>query len=76
MAGEDAIEIEGIVTERLAAGLFHLRLPNGHTILAHTPLRLLEQVQGLEPGDRLTVEMTPFDMSKGRVKNGTKKNLI
>lgn len=76
MAGEDAIEIEGIVTERLAAGLFHLRLPNGHTILAHTPLRLLEQVQGLEPGDWLTVEMTPFDMSKGRVKSGTKKNLI
>ncbi len=73
MAGEDAIEIEGIVTERLAAGLFHLRLPNGHTILAHTPLRLLEQVQGLEPGDRLTVEMTPFDMSKGRVKSGRKQ---
>lgn len=73
MAGEDAIEIEGIVTERLAAGLFHLRLPNGHTILAHTPMRLLEQVQGLEPGDRLTVEMTPFDMSKGRVKSGRKQ---
>jgi translation initiation factor IF-1 len=73
VAGEDAIEIEGIVTERLAAGLFHLRLPNGHTILAHTPMRLLEQVQGLEPGDRLTVEMTPFDMSKGRVKSGRKQ---
>lgn len=68
MAGEDAIEIEGIVTERLAAGLFRLRLPNGHTILAHTPLRLHEQVSAAKPGDRLTVEMTPFDMSKGRVK--------
>ncbi len=69
MAGEDAIEIEGIVTERLAAGLFHLKLPNGHTILAHTPLRLLEQVKEAVVGDRMTVEMTPFDMSKGRVKS-------
>ncbi len=69
MAGEDAIEIEGIVTERLAAGLFHLKLPNGHTILAHTPLRLLEQVKEAVAGDRMTVEMTPFDMSKGRVKS-------
>jgi translation initiation factor IF-1 len=75
VAGEDAIEIEGIVTERLAAGLFHLRLPNGHTILAHTPMRLLEQVQEAGPGDRLTVEMTPFDMSKGRVKS-LNRNLI
>ncbi|HEY1172695.1 MAG TPA: translation initiation factor IF-1 [Verrucomicrobiae bacterium] len=57
------------MTERLAAGLFHLKLPNGHTILAHTPRRLLEQVQEAGPGDRLTVEMTPFDMSKGRVKS-------
>jgi translation initiation factor IF-1 len=69
VAGEDAIEIEGIVTERLAAGLFHLKLPNGHTILAHTPLRLLEQVREAVVGDRMTVEMTPFDMSKGRVKS-------
>jgi len=69
VAGEDAIEIEGIVTERLAAGLFHLKLPNGHTILAHTPLRLLEQVKEAVVGDRMTVEMTPFDMSKGRVKS-------
>jgi translation initiation factor IF-1 len=70
VAGEDAIEIEGIVTERMADGLFRLELPNGHNILAHTPLRLREQVSGFGAGDRLTVEMTPFDMSKGRVKSG------
>ena len=75
MAGADAIEIEGIVTERMADGLFRLELPNGHNILAHTPRHLLEQVGGIAAGDRLTVEMTPFDMSKGRVKSG-KKNLI
>jgi translation initiation factor IF-1 len=72
VAGEDAIEIEGIVTERMADGLFRLELPNGHNILAHTPKRLLEQVRECGTGDRLTVEMTPFDMSKGRVKSGRK----
>lgn len=71
MAGEDAIEVEGIVRERMAAGLFRLELPNGHKILAHTPRRVLDEVLAVQPGDRLRVEMSPFDMSKGRVKSKT-----
>lgn len=68
MAREDAIEVEGVVIERMGGGLFRLELPNGHRILAHTPLHMREAVDRKLPGDRLPVVMTPFDMSKGRVK--------
>ncbi|HXG47702.1 MAG TPA: translation initiation factor IF-1 [Methylomirabilota bacterium] len=56
-------------------GLFDLRLPNGHAILAHGSARQRAGLAAVTVGDRLTVEMTPFDMSRGRVV-GTNKTAL
>ena len=62
MSKEDVIEIEGTVVEALPSAQFKVELPNGHQILAHISgkLRML-------PGDKVTVEMSPYDLTKGRI---------
>ena len=67
MPSEDAIRIEGTIVEVLRSGLFRAELANGHRLLAHSALRDKEKVAGLAKGDRVRLEMTPFDMSKGRI---------
>lgn len=65
MPREDAIEVEGTVTEALPPRIYRVELPNGHRILAHLSGEMRLSFTRLEPGDRVRVEMSPYDLSKG-----------
>ncbi len=67
MSKEDVIEIEGIVTEALPNAMFQVELANGHQILAHVSGKLRINYIRIVPGDKVTVEMSPYDLSKGRI---------
>jgi translation initiation factor IF-1 len=66
--GEDVFAVEGTVRARLQAGLYRVELPNGHSLLVYATRRRRESGLKIEPGDRVTVELSPFDLSKGRLK--------
>ena len=65
MAREEAIFVEGRVVEILPNTIFRVELPNGHRILAHTSGRVRLNFIRLSLGDKVTVEMSPYDLSKG-----------
>ncbi len=67
LSKQDMIEIEGTVTEALPNAMFQVELPNGHKILAHISGRLRMNFIRILPGDKVTVEMSPYDLSKGRI---------
>ena len=67
MPKEDFIEFDGIITELLPEGRFRVTLENEHVILAHTAGRMRKNRIRSLVGDRVTVEMTPYDLSKGRI---------
>jgi translation initiation factor IF-1 len=67
VAREDAIIIEGLVSDALGNNLFRVQLANGHAVLSHSARRDRETAGNLKPGDRVTLEMSPFDMSVGRI---------
>ena len=68
MAKKDGvIEIEGVVTEALPNAMFRVKLDNDHTILAHTSGKMRKNRIRVLAGDRVTVEMTPYDLTKGRI---------
>ena len=67
MSKEDVIEIEGTVLEALPNAMFQVELANGHKILAHTSGELRMNYIRILPGDKVTVEMSPYDLSKGRI---------
>ncbi|MCD7730351.1 MAG: translation initiation factor IF-1 [Oscillospiraceae bacterium] len=67
MSKEDVIEIEGTVTEALPNAMFNVELANGHQILAHVSGKLRMNYIRIVPGDKVTVEMSPYDLSKGRI---------
>ena len=67
MSKEDVIEIEGTVTEALPNATFQVELANGHKILAHVSGKLRMNYIRIVPGDKVTVEMSPYDLSKGRI---------
>ena len=62
MSKQDVIEIEGTVTEALPNAMFNVELPNGHTILAHISGKLRMNFIRILPGDKVTVEMSPYDL--------------
>ena len=64
---EDVIEIEGKVLEALPNAQFKVELPNGHVILAHISGKLRMNFIRILPGDKVTVEMSPYDLQKGRI---------
>ena len=64
---EDVIEIEGTVVEALPSAQFKVELPNGHQILAHISGKLRMNFIRILPGDKVTVEMSPYDLTKGRI---------
>ena len=64
---KDVIEVNGTVVENLPNANFRVRLENGHEILGHVSGRMRMNFIRLLPGDRVTVEMTPYDLSKGRI---------
>ena len=67
MATEDLIEFTGVVAELLPNAMFRVKLDNDHTILAHTSGKMRKNRIRVLAGDRVTVEMTPYDLSKGRI---------
>ena len=67
MAKEDVIEVEGKVIEKLPNALFQVELQNGHKILAHISGKLRMHFIRILPGDKVTIEMSPYDLTKGRI---------
>ena len=67
MAKDDVIELEGRVTDSLPNAMFQVELENGHKILAHISGKLRMNFIKILPGDKVTVEMSPYDLTKGRI---------
>lgn len=67
MSKADVIELEGIVVEKLPNATFQVRLENGHEVLAHISGKLRMNYIRILPGDRVTLEMSPYDLSKARI---------
>ena len=67
MSKTDVIEIEGVVVEKLPNAMFKVELENGHIVLAHISGKLRMNFIKILPGDKVTLEMSPFDLSKGRI---------
>ena len=67
MAKEDMIEVEGTVIEALPNAMFQVELANGHKVLAHISGKLRMNFIKILPGDKVTLEMSPSDLSRGRI---------
>jgi translation initiation factor IF-1 len=67
MSKDDVIRVEGVVKELLPNTMFRVELENGHRILAHISGRMRMNFIRILQGDRVTVEMTPYDLTKGRI---------
>ena len=67
MAKSDMIELEGIVTESLPNTTFHVDIGNGHIILANISGKLRMNFIRILPGDKVTVQMSPYDLTRGRI---------
>ncbi len=67
MAKEDQLQMDGTVTETLPNTMFRVELDNGHVITAHISGKMRKNYIRILTGDRVTVEMTPYDLSKGRI---------
>jgi translation initiation factor IF-1 len=67
MTKEDLIEFAGTVTELLPNAMFRVKLENGHEVLAHTSGKMRKNRIRVLAGDKVNVEMTPYDLSKGRI---------
>lgn len=67
MAKEEPLEVVGVVTESLPNATFRVELENGHKILAHISGKMRMNFIRILPGDKVTVEMSPYDLSKGRI---------
>ena len=67
MSKEDVIEVEGVVSEALPNTLFKVKLENGHEILAHISGKLRMNYIKILPGDKVKVELSPYDLTKGRI---------
>jgi len=67
MAKEDVIEVEGTVVEPLPNAMFKVELENGHKILAHVSGKIRMHFIRILPGDKVTVELSPYDLTRGRI---------
>ncbi|NLJ86225.1 MAG: translation initiation factor IF-1 [Firmicutes bacterium] len=67
MAKQDVIEVEGTVVEPLPNAMFRVELDNGHKVLAHISGRMRMNFIRILPGDKVTVELSPYDLSRGRI---------
>ena len=67
MSKQDVIEVEGTILESLPNAMFQVKLENGHVILAHISGKIRMNFIKILPGDRFTVELTPYDLSRGRI---------
>ncbi len=67
MSKEDTIEVEGIVVDVLPNAVFKVKLENGHEVIAHISGKLRQNYIKILTGDRVTVELSPYDLSRGRI---------
>ena len=67
MAKEDVIELEGVVTEALPNAIFTVDIGNDHKIMAHISGKLRMNYIKIVPGDKVTVQMSPYDLTRGRI---------
>lgn len=67
MVKEEAIEVEGTVMDTLPNAMFKVELENGHTVLAHVSGKIRMHFIRILPGDKVTVELSPYDLTKGRI---------
>jgi translation initiation factor IF-1 len=72
MAKEEAIEVEGKVVEPLPNAMFRVELENGHRVLAHISGKMRMHFIKILPGDKVTVELSPYDLTRGRITYRTK----
>ncbi len=72
MAKEEAIEVEGRVLEPLPNAMFRVELENGHKVLAHISGKMRMHFIKILPGDKVTVELSPYDLTQGRITYRTK----
>ena len=68
MSKEDVIEVEGIVSESLPNTMFKVKIENGHEVLAHISGKLRMNYIKILPGDKVKLELSPYDLTKGRIK--------
>ena len=77
MPKEEAIQVEGTIVEPLPNAMFRVELDNGHKVLAHISGKMRMHFIKILPGDRVTIELSPYDLTRGRVtfraKGGKKK---
>ncbi|MCK5070236.1 MAG: translation initiation factor IF-1 [Desulfocapsa sp.] len=67
MAKEEAIEVEGTIVEPLPNAMFRVELDNGHKVLAHISGKMRMHFIKILPGDKVTLELSPYDLSRGRI---------
>lgn len=67
MGKQDVIEIDGVVEDTLPNAMFKVKLSNGHEILAHVSGKIRMHYIRILPGDRVTVEISPYDLTRGRI---------
>ena len=67
MSKSDVIEVEGVVTESYPNAMFEVQLPNGHKILAHVSGNMRMNYIRIYPGDKVTIELSPYDLTRGRI---------
>jgi translation initiation factor IF-1 len=67
MEKEKALELEGTVTETLPNAMFRVKLDNGHVVLSHISGKMRKYYIRILPGDRVKIEMSPYDLTKGRI---------
>lgn len=67
MSKQDVIEVEGVVVEALPNAMFKVKLENDHIVLAHLSGKMRMNFIRILPGDRVTMELTPYDLNRGRI---------
>ena len=67
MSKQDVIEVEGKVLEALPNAMFQVELENGHVVLAHVSGKIRMNFIRILPGDKVTIEITPYDLTRGRI---------
>ncbi|MBP2645207.1 MAG: infA [Firmicutes bacterium] len=67
MSKQDVIEVEGIVVEALPNAMFQVKLDNGHVVMAHISGKIRMHFIRILPGDKVLIELTPYDLKRGRI---------
>ena len=67
MSKTDVIEVDGVVTEAYPNAMFEVQLPNGHKVLAHVSGKMRMNYIRIYPGDKVTIELSPYDLNQGRI---------